>query len=138
MIDKIFECFALSSASYLFYLRVQVVIPYFPLVNRVFSFLWLSVVAGSVTSIFAASGTQISPTPFCITSAVKTFAVISPLTNSLNTMLVFLAIAFAMLAKDPHDATPVHLSARLGGLLKARDLCPLFQVFFQNEQKYYL
>jgi len=132
-------CFAVSSASYLFFLRIQAVFHQNKLVQGIFAILWLGVLGGSITVPLATKGAHIAPTQYCINSEVKSFASTAVIMSTINDSLVFLAISVKLLSSDnvEHSAKD-RLKMFFSTSGNGNGLSSISSALFQGGQIYYL
>lgn len=131
LINTIFYCFAVSSASFLFYIRVHAVFHTNTMIQVVFGFLWLGVLGASVTVPLAVKGIHIGPTKYCVNAEVKSFSSAAVIMSTLNDSLVFLAISLRLVAYNQVDS-------RTKALVKGQGLSSISKALFKGGQIYYL
>lgn len=131
----ILYCFTISSSSYLFLLRINAVFHDAPLVRLGFTFIWLTVVGGSMTIPFAAKGGNIVPTNYCINTEVKSYVSASAITSTVYDTLVFLAISLQLIANYNPGGT---WREKLQIALKRDGVSNVAHALFHSGQIYYL
>ncbi|EIM79593.1 uncharacterized protein STEHIDRAFT_19373, partial [Stereum hirsutum FP-91666 SS1] len=130
-------CFAVATpaTSLLFFFRVRAVFLNNKIVTSFFAFMWIAVVAGSITVPFAISGAHIGTTDRCINTVVKPYSSAGLVINGCSDTLVFLAISWRLvtssLANDP-------IKARVHQFYSGDGLPRLSKKVLQSGQLYYL
>lgn len=131
-------CFAVSSASYLFYLRIQAVFHQSTPIKVIFGILWVGVVGGSITVPLATRGAHIAPTQHCINSEVKSYASTAVIMTFINDSLVFLAISIKLLPVGPDEGFMDRMKLFFRASRKGNGLSHISKALFQGGQIYYL
>ncbi|EJD43639.1 hypothetical protein AURDEDRAFT_137862 [Auricularia subglabra TFB-10046 SS5] len=88
---------AVPSTSFLFFLRLRAIFMDSRIVVGFFAFLWFSTLAGSMTVPFAVRGGHIGTTNRCINVEVQSFSSAAPVTNTVHSTLVFIAVSIRLL-----------------------------------------
>jgi hypothetical protein len=135
LVNTICYCLAVSSASYLFYLRVQAVFYQNKLIQAFFGILWLMVAGGSVTVPLAVKGIHIEPTKYCVNAAVKSFSSVAVITSTVNDSLIFLAISFKLMSNNKVESS---VADKARTFFKGKGLSSISKALFKGGQIYYL
>lgn len=123
------------STSLLFFLRLRAVFLNNRIVVGIFAFLWLSTVAGSITVPLAVRGGHIGNTNRCINVEVKAFSSAAPVTNTVNSTLVFIAVSLRLLsANSLRDQN----QSRMRSFVKAESGSRISRALLQGGQLYYV
>ncbi|PFH50121.1 hypothetical protein AMATHDRAFT_145912 [Amanita thiersii Skay4041] len=127
-------CLAVSSTSFLFFLRVRAIFERNQFVIACFFILWLAVFGGTMTVPFAINGGHIGPTKYCINTGVKPFSSAGIIVSSVNDALVLLAISWRIV-------TAVSIDDSFTGLIRSffgkGQLPALSKAVLQSGQQYY-
>ncbi|KZV87146.1 hypothetical protein EXIGLDRAFT_680208 [Exidia glandulosa HHB12029] len=122
---------AVPTTSLLFLIRVRAVFYNVRWVFGLFVFLWLSTLAGSLVVPFAIKGGHIGTTMYCINNEVKSFASAAPVTNTVYSTLVFIAISARIVTNSHHKS-------RLRAFATADATSSVSRALLQGGQLYYI
>ncbi|KAJ7647921.1 hypothetical protein FB45DRAFT_782893 [Roridomyces roridus] len=139
----VFMPIGVSANTFLFFSRVRAIYGGDRLITFVFGFLWLSVVAGSLTIPIGttASGLPGNPTE-CVVTSLKKYTSASGVTLAVNDSLVFIAISYRLFSDfsestwEPGERKPWW--GRLRALLTGADLPAFAKSLFTDGQMYYM
>ncbi|KAI0795902.1 hypothetical protein C8Q75DRAFT_351708 [Abortiporus biennis] len=129
-----FAALSLCANCFLFFLRVRAVFHQQPHVIGFFFFLWIAVVAGTLSAPFGVDGTHIQPTQHCVNSNVKQFASAGIIIVAVHDLSVFLAISWRL----SKYVLPESRTARFKAFLSGKGLGRLSRSLLQTGQLYYL
>ncbi|KDR69376.1 hypothetical protein GALMADRAFT_77419 [Galerina marginata CBS 339.88] len=128
---------AISSTTLLFFFRVRAMYDNDKRVSAFFAFIWLSVLAGTITTPFATTFQSLGPTKYCTETGLKSFISISTIVPAVYDTLVFAAITWRLAsnsyAEEKAGKVGFLKSAMLGKYLPA-----FSKGLLQDGQIYYL
>lgn len=137
---------AIPASSFLFLLRVRAVFGTEPVIQWLFSFLWLGVLGSALTLPFALHGAHIGPTNYCIDSGVRSFGSAGMVASTIYDSLVFLAISWKLSSNAMQGLTfrekaniflgGKALPALSRGLLQSGQIYYLYVIFFAKLIRY--
>ncbi|KIK66871.1 hypothetical protein GYMLUDRAFT_69910 [Collybiopsis luxurians FD-317 M1] len=133
--DIILDCFfpiGTAGSCFLFFLRARATFIAQKYMVAFFAFLWVSVLASSITVPFATSSVNIGNTPYCVVISYKSFATSSIIVATVHDTLIFLAISYKLMSYG--FAKHYSLRERILGT----NLPAFSKGMLRNGQKYYL
>ncbi|KAF8893057.1 hypothetical protein BD779DRAFT_1798427 [Infundibulicybe gibba] len=127
-------CLAISSTSFLFFLRARAIFDRRTLPVAVFFTSWLGVFGSTLIVPFAIDGEHIGTTQYCINTAVKPFSSAAIAISSINDALVLVAVSWRITISMTSEET---FRGRVNVLLGRGGLPALSQAVLQAGQQYY-
>jgi len=126
---------AIASTALLFFFRVRAVYNRNRYVVAFFSFMWLAVLAGGLTTIRGVLGVNIGPTNYCVIAKVEPYVASAAIIALVNDTLVFLAITWRLMG-HAHADNSIGTGFRI---FTFGDYMPaLSKALLQDGQVYYL
>ncbi|TFK19029.1 hypothetical protein FA15DRAFT_660246 [Coprinopsis marcescibilis] len=99
---------SVSLSALLFFFRVRIVYESHKWIVAFFFFLWLTVVAGTMTAAFGVLGVHIGPTDYCLNAQVEEYVAAATITPLVHDTLVFLAITYRLAENSHASANKKH------------------------------
>ncbi|PPQ98316.1 hypothetical protein CVT26_013635 [Gymnopilus dilepis] len=126
---------AVPTTALLFFLRVRAVFDRNKYIVTFFAFMWLAVLAGSITVTQGLTGMNIGTTDYCANLSLEGYVVAAAIIPLVNDTLVFLAISFRLMSNTQRETT---LKGGVRTLLFGTYLPSFSKAFLQDGQLYYL
>ena len=126
---------AIPATSLLFFFRVRAMYNNNLYVTIFFSFMWLAVVAGSVTSTQGVTLVPLGTTNYCTNGRIDNYVIASGIIPLVNDTLIFIAITWRLVRGSRHEHT------HTGGswsVIFGRHLPAFSRSLLQDGQVYYL
>ncbi|KAF8636084.1 hypothetical protein AX17_003790 [Amanita inopinata Kibby_2008] len=127
-------CLAVSSTSFLFFLRIRAIFERKPVVVAFFFVMWLAVLGGTMTVPFAIRGDHIGDTKYCINTLVKPFSSAGIIVSSVNDALVLIAVSWRIVTTVTLEDT---VQGRIKSFFGKGQLPGLSKAILQSGQQYY-
>lgn len=127
---------AIAATGLLLFLRLAAVYHGHRVVIGVFFALYLSAVAGSMTTPFAVTVERLGTTDYCVDTDMKPYAVLSAILPMVHDMLVFLAISSKLLCNSTRQVPTIR--TRLRSFFSGKDLPAFSAALLRDGQAYYL
>ncbi|KAF8154825.1 hypothetical protein B0H34DRAFT_538909 [Crassisporium funariophilum] len=126
---------AVPATSLLFFLRVRAMYGGNKYIVAFFSFMWLAVVGGCLTSTQGVSLIAIGPTDYCINGSLAPYVVASGIIPLVNDTFIFVAITWRLLQNSYAEAT---LKNGVKNILSGKHLPAFSRALLHDGQAYYL
>ncbi|KAJ7648778.1 hypothetical protein DFH06DRAFT_1209591 [Mycena polygramma] len=124
---------SVGSTGLLFFFRLRAIYNGQPLITRCFAFLWLCMLAASLTVPFGTTAAKIGAA--CIVTQIPSYQVANGITMTVYDTSVFLAISYRLLENSDVEHTP---GERVHALFRGPHLHTFSRALFRDGQKYYL
>ncbi|KDR72366.1 hypothetical protein GALMADRAFT_229145 [Galerina marginata CBS 339.88] len=134
VVDGLFPL-AVSSTSFLFFLRVRAIFIHNKAVVAFFAFMWLTVLAGTLTATQGVAGGEIGTTKYCTHVKMEHYISAAAITPLVHDTLVFLAISWRLMMNSYID---ISLKGGVRTLFFGEYLPALSRALLQDGQVYYL
>jgi hypothetical protein len=131
-----FYTVGISATCFLFFLRVRAIYSKGRLATAIFGFLWLAVLAASITVPIGAGATNIGPTNYCVITEVAPYAGASPIVVTVHDTAVFFAISYRLMTNT--YVVPKNYKSQLAALLSGAYLPAFSKSLFTDGQIYYM
>jgi len=129
---------SVGSTTLLFFFRAKAIFSGKRYMIYFFFFLWLSVLAGSLTVAFAVTGGNIGPTPYCLNLALKPYASAAAIIPLIHDTIIWLCISYRLLISSHLDYSTYGPIEMFKSIASGRGLPAFSRALFRDGQLYYL
>lgn len=129
---------SVASTALLFFFRAKAIFSGNRYMICFFFFMWLSVLAGSLTVPFAVTGGNIGPTPYCLNVGLEPYAAAAAIIPLVHDTIIWSCISWRLLISSHIDYKNYGPFEAIASIASGRGLPAFSRALFYDGQLYYL